>query len=68
VEDIDEELVNHTDKRIFAIASAFHQGYSVDEIWQMTKVSTGEVACFERDKYEAYLKALISNGIVPTPA
>ena len=28
-------------------------------------VSTGEVACFGKDKYEAYLKALISTGIVP---
>jgi carbamoyl-phosphate synthase/aspartate carbamoyltransferase len=28
-------------------------------------MSTGEVACFGRDKYEAYLKALISTGIVP---
>jgi carbamoyl-phosphate synthase/aspartate carbamoyltransferase len=27
--------------------------------------STGEVACFGRDMYEAYLKALISTGIVP---
>ncbi|KAG1744993.1 uncharacterized protein EDB91DRAFT_1122034 [Suillus paluster] len=38
VEDIDEELVNPTDKRLFAIASAFHRGYSVDKIWQMTNV------------------------------
>jgi carbamoyl-phosphate synthase/aspartate carbamoyltransferase len=38
VEDIDEELVSPTDKRIFAIASAFHQGYSVDKIWQMTNI------------------------------
>ncbi|EIW77899.1 carbamoyl-phosphate synth [Coniophora puteana RWD-64-598 SS2] len=38
VEDIDEELVNPTDKRIFAIASAFHRGYSVDKIWQMTNI------------------------------
>ncbi|KIJ57802.1 hypothetical protein HYDPIDRAFT_64474, partial [Hydnomerulius pinastri MD-312] len=38
VEDIDEELVNPTDKRIFAIATAFHLGYSVDKIWQMTNI------------------------------
>lgn len=36
--DIDEELLNPTDKRIFAIASAFHRGYSVDKIWQMTNI------------------------------
>ncbi|KAI0051295.1 carbamoyl-phosphate synth [Auriscalpium vulgare] len=38
VEDIDEELVNPTDKRIFAIPTAFHRGYSVDKIWQMTNI------------------------------
>ena len=30
--DIDEELVNPTDSRIFAIAGAFDKGYSVDKI------------------------------------
>ncbi|PPQ67770.1 hypothetical protein CVT25_009074 [Psilocybe cyanescens] len=38
VEDIDEELVNPTDKRIFAISTAFHRGYSVDKVWQMTNI------------------------------
>ena len=38
VEDIDEELTNPTDKRVFAISSAFHRGYSVDKIWQMTNI------------------------------
>lgn len=38
VDDIDEELVNPTDKRIFAISNAFHRGYSVDKIWQMTNI------------------------------
>ncbi|KAH9974929.1 carbamoyl-phosphate synth [Lactifluus volemus] len=38
VEDVDEELVNPTDKRIFAISTAFHRGYSVDEIWHMTNI------------------------------
>ncbi|KII84749.1 hypothetical protein PLICRDRAFT_45557 [Plicaturopsis crispa FD-325 SS-3] len=38
VEDIDEELVNPTDKRIFAISTAFSRGYSVDKIWQMTNI------------------------------
>ncbi|PCH34671.1 carbamoyl-phosphate synth [Wolfiporia cocos MD-104 SS10] len=38
VEDIDEELMNPTDKRIFAIAAAFHRNYSVDKIWQMTNI------------------------------
>ena len=38
MEDVDEELVNPTDKRIFAISTAFHRGYSVDKVWQMTNI------------------------------
>ncbi|TFK22828.1 aspartate carbamoyltransferase [Coprinopsis marcescibilis] len=38
VDDIDEELVNPTDKRVFAISTAFHRGYSVDKIWQLTNI------------------------------
>jgi hypothetical protein len=38
VEDVDEELINPTDKRIFAISTAFHRGYSVDKVWQMTNI------------------------------
>lgn len=30
--------------------------------------STGEVACFGKDRYEAYLKALLSTGFVVPPA
>ncbi|KAJ8588189.1 glutathione synthetase ATP-binding domain-like protein [Rhizopogon salebrosus TDB-379] len=36
-----------------------------DPVLGVEMASTGEVACFGRDKYEAYLKALISTGIVP---
>ncbi len=38
VKDIDEELVNPTDNRIFAIAAAFDKGYSVDKIHEMTRI------------------------------
>ncbi len=38
VQNIDEELLNPTDKRIFAIATAFDKGYSVDKIHEMTKI------------------------------
>ncbi|KAF8267708.1 hypothetical protein EI94DRAFT_1801277 [Lactarius quietus] len=38
VGDIDEELVNLTDKRIFAISTAFHRSYSIDKIWQITNI------------------------------
>ena len=36
--DIDEELVNPTDSRIFAIAGDFDKGYSVDKIHELTKI------------------------------
>ena len=37
--DLDKELSEPTDKRIFAIASALSQGYSVDKIHELTKIS-----------------------------
>lgn len=36
--DIDDELVNPTDARIFAIAGAFDKGYSVQKIHDLTKI------------------------------
>lgn len=36
--DIDKELCKPTDKRIFAIALALKQGYSVDKIHEMTRI------------------------------
>ncbi len=38
IEYIDEELKNPTDMRIFAIAQAFDKGYSVDQIFDITKI------------------------------
>ena len=38
ISQIDEELSNPTDRRIFAIAEAFNKGYSVDEIYEKTKI------------------------------
>ncbi len=35
---IEEELINPTDRRIFAIAEAFHKGYTVDTIHDKTKI------------------------------
>ena len=37
--DLDKELSEPTDKRIFAIAEALRQGYSVDKIHQLTKIT-----------------------------
>ncbi|KZT38386.1 carbamoyl-phosphate synth [Sistotremastrum suecicum HHB10207 ss-3] len=38
VDDIDEELTNPTDKRMFAISTAFHRGYSVEQVWKLTNI------------------------------
>jgi carbamoyl-phosphate synthase/aspartate carbamoyltransferase len=38
VENLEEELVRPTDKRIFAIANAFHEGYTVGQIWEKTRI------------------------------
>jgi len=37
-EDLDKELSNPTDLRIFAIASAFEEGYTIDKIYHLTKI------------------------------
>ncbi|KAG0224789.1 hypothetical protein BGW41_004962, partial [Actinomortierella wolfii] len=35
---IEDELTNPSDQRIFAIANAMQQGYSVDRIWELTNI------------------------------
>ena len=38
-DNLDEELANPTDLRIFAIATAFEKGYSVERIHELTKIT-----------------------------
>ena len=38
VDDIEKELTNPTDMRIFVISKAFEQGYTVDRIYDLTKI------------------------------
>jgi carbamoyl-phosphate synthase large subunit len=38
IEQIDQELQFPTDRRIFAIAAAFGKGYTIDEIYEKTKI------------------------------
>ena len=38
IQDIDEALAEPTDKRIFVIAKAFNEGYTVDRIHELTKI------------------------------
>jgi len=35
---IDQELQFPSDQRLFAIANAMHAGYSVDKVWELTKI------------------------------
>ncbi|MGD2035268.1 MAG: carbamoyl-phosphate synthase large subunit, partial [Bacteroidales bacterium] len=37
-DDIDKELMNPTDMRIFVIASALEKGYTIDRIFELTKI------------------------------
>ena len=39
IKDLDKELSEPTDKRIFVIAEALKQGYTVDRIHQLTKIT-----------------------------
>ncbi|KAG6819808.1 hypothetical protein H0H93_008458 [Arthromyces matolae] len=67
VEDIDTELLNPTDKRIFAISTAFHRGYSVDKIWQMTNIDKWFLTKLENIfKMEQHLTTLNVSSIPPT--
>jgi len=38
IDDIDQALAEPTDKRIFVVAKAFQQGYTVDRIHELTKI------------------------------
>lgn len=38
IAEIEEELARPTDRRIFAIAEAFNKGYTVDQIYEKTKI------------------------------
>jgi carbamoyl-phosphate synthase large subunit len=38
IQQIEDELINPTDRRIFAIAEAFNKDYSIDEIYEKTKI------------------------------
>ena len=39
-EDLDTELANPTDMRVFAIAEAFKKGYTIERLFELTKIST----------------------------
>lgn len=56
-EDLENELSNPTDKRIFVIAQAFAEGYTVDRVWELTRI----------DKWFLYrLKNISDTGLMLT--
>ncbi len=38
VDNLEQELANPTDTRIFVIAQAFAEGFSIDRIWELTRI------------------------------
>lgn len=56
--DIEEELANPTDLRIFGIADALEKGYSVEKIHELTKIDPWFLKCLENIvDYERKLEA-----------
>ncbi|MBQ7575721.1 MAG: carbamoyl-phosphate synthase (glutamine-hydrolyzing) large subunit [Bacteroidales bacterium] len=61
IADIDSELIHPTDKRIFAIAQAFDEGYSVDRLHDITKIDKWFLYRLENiHKYRDRIRALES--------
>ena len=66
-DNLDEELANPTDLRIFAIAQALEEGYSIDRIYELTKIDPWFIERLKnivdyKHKLEAY------NAIEDVPA
>jgi len=66
ITDIEGELKNPTDRRIFAIAEAMHNGYSVDKIWEITRIDKWFLQKL-RNIYELRNKLLEFNSLEKLP-
>ncbi len=53
IEDIEKELKEPTDKRIFAITEAFYKGYTIDQIHELTRIDRW----FLQKLYNIYITA-----------
>jgi carbamoyl-phosphate synthase large subunit len=49
-DDLDDELSNPTDLRIFAIAKALEKGYTIDRIFELTKITPGSLGKTEEHR------------------
>ncbi|KAK7203353.1 hypothetical protein BZA70DRAFT_241435 [Myxozyma melibiosi] len=64
--DIDTELQTPSDQRLFAIANALDSGYSVQKIWELTKIDTWFLNKLERlIKFGKFTSEFNTNTISP---
>ncbi|EPE35210.1 Glutathione synthetase ATP-binding protein [Glarea lozoyensis ATCC 20868] len=66
---IDDELQTPSDQRLFAIANAMHSGYSVEKIWEMTKIDKWFLSRLKglsdfRQKMSTYTARTVSHNIL----
>ncbi len=67
--DIDYELEHPTDKRVYAIAEAFEQGYTIDHIYERTKIDRWFLQRLYRIyQYKNVLRGYDGDGSQPLPA
>ncbi|CED83139.1 carbamoyl-phosphate synth [Phaffia rhodozyma] len=66
VDDIDSEIRTPSDKRLFAIATAFSRGYSVDKIHQMSNIDKWFLTRLERLSKMEKLASTYSPSSVPS--
>ncbi|KAF2148925.1 bifunctional carbamoylphosphate synthetase/aspartate transcarbamylase [Myriangium duriaei CBS 260.36] len=63
---IDEELQTPSDQRMFAIANAMHEDYSVDKIWEMTKIDKWFLSKLKG--LSDFIKQMQKQNVYNTPA
>ena len=67
--DIDEELEHPTDKRVYAIAEAFEQGYTIDQVYERTRIDRWFLQRLYRiHLYKNVLRGYDGDGSQPLPA
>ncbi|KAG0169580.1 hypothetical protein DFQ28_003555 [Apophysomyces sp. BC1034] len=69
IEDLDEELQNPSDQRVFAIANAMIHGYTVDRIWELTKIDKWFLNKLQRivqleKRLEGFTKANVPGNLI----
>ncbi|KAI9826041.1 MAG: hypothetical protein M1832_000490 [Thelocarpon impressellum] len=64
---IDAELQTPSDQRLFAIANAMHNGYTVDKIWEMTRIDKWFLSKLKRLSDFGKLMARYTRASIPTP-